>query len=429
MIPVGSKVLFFITAACLAALAAVLLAAGTCGWAAGSLMAAMALAMALLFRSVIMPKHTVMRGMALIASQDFNNRLTTVGERDADKIVVLFNTMIDKLRNERLRNLEQEGFMKLLVEASPMGVVTLDFDGRVTMANDAFLRLNGFGGEREIAGRKLDELEFDLRDSLLRVPLGQNMVIRRGDIRMYRCYHLNFVQSGFRREFYLLESLTEEVMKAERAAYEKVIRIISHEVNNTMGGVRSVLDTLCDVTDDDDVRAVIESCDNRCEQMCSFISSYADVVRVPEPVIGSADLADDVKKMMPFLREMVRDGIELVMTPGPGSLEAGYDRALMEQVVVNVVKNAAESIAGDGGRIEISATTVEGSPMLEIANNGAPITDEVASNLFRPFFSTKREGRGLGLTLVGEILNRHGARYSLRTGPDGITRFRILFRK
>ncbi|MDE6142709.1 MAG: PAS domain-containing protein, partial [Muribaculaceae bacterium] len=91
----------------------------------------------LLLQSVIMPNSVVMRGMELIASQDFNNRLAMTGVHDADSIVTLFNTMIDRLRNERLHNREQENFLQLLIDASPMGVMMLDFDGKVTMVNNA----------------------------------------------------------------------------------------------------------------------------------------------------------------------------------------------------------------------------------------------------------------------------------------------------
>ena len=156
-----------------------------------------------------------------------------------------------------------------------------------------------------------------------------------------------------------------------------------------------MLDTIGTIVEDEEVERVIESCDNRCEQLCGFISSYADVVRVPDPVVRRNDLADDIGKLMPFLREMVREDIELNFKAEAASLEASYDKALMEQVVVNVVKNAAESIHGDGGRIEILAIEDNENAIVEIANNGDAITEEVSAQLFRPFFSTKREGEGL----------------------------------
>lgn len=386
----------------------------------------------LLFTSVLKPAQTVRHGMDLIAAQDFNNRLVKVGEPETDRIVKLFNTMIDKLRNERLNNMERESFLQLLIEASPMGVVMLDFDGKISLVNQSFLKITGIQSEESVVGREIATLPSDLARRMGEVPLGVREVIRRGDVRCYRCYHLSFVQSGFQRHFYLLESLTEEVMKAERGAYEKVIRIISHEVNNTMGGVKSVLDMLHDLTDSDEVAEVIESCDNRCDQMTRFISSYADVVRVPEPVKEANDLNSVVEDMVPFLHGMMPPGVKLDYASSDTPLMVEVDVALIQQVIVNIVKNAIESIPTGSdpsreGHVGILTYKRDGRSVLEINNNGEPISDAVAAQLFSPFFTTKREGRGIGLTLINEILNRHGALYSLKTYPDGLTRFVIQF--
>lgn len=422
----GSRLLFTLLTVCLAAIAIMtaalppesrywlFLPAGTA-----------IVVLLLLWRSVVRPSVVAMRGMELISSQDLNNRLTTVGEHNADKVVRLFNSLIDRLREERLRNIEQEGFLSLLIEASPMGVMILDFNGRVSLINDSMLRITGIPDGRGIPGLMLEELPTDMAARMAAVPLGENKIITCGNARRYRCYHLSFVQTGFRRRFYLLESLTEEMMKAEREAYEKVIRIISHEVNNTMGGVKSVLGMISDTTDDSEVREVIESCDDRCEMMCSFIRAYADVVKLPDPVRRPVDLAGKLADMLPFLRGLAGSDITLRLSAAPG-LTAIVDIALVQQVVVNIVKNAAESITGSG-HIDITAGKTAGNVWLEIANDGEPISEEVSRQLFSPFFTTKREGRGLGLTLISEILNRHNATFSLLTGPDGITRFHITF--
>lgn len=380
-----------------------------------------------LWQSAIRPKRVVTRGLELIASQDFNNRLTHTGIHGPDKIVDLFNTMIDKLRSERTKNLEQENFLQLLTKASPMGVLTLDFDKIVTMVNPAFLKITAIEKEENIIGKRLTAVKASLVKEMIKIPLGNNAVIRDGDVMMYRCYHLSFIQSSFRREFYLLESLTDEVIKAERAAYEKVIRTISHEVNNTMGGVRSVIQAISDTADDNEIIEVLESCDNRCEQMCAFVSSYADVVRLPEPMKQSADLNEEIARLIPFLRMMVDENVKLDFMPSADTLTVDIDTNMIQQVMVNIVKNANESISSNCGRILIKTGLDNGHTSLEIANNGKPITEEVSRNIFRPFYTTKRDGRGIGLTLTAEILNRHSAHFSLRTDSDTITRFRIIF--
>lgn len=381
----------------------------------------------ILWHTSLRHKRTVTRGLELIASQDFNNRLTHTGIHGPDKIVDLFNTMIDTLRSERTKNLEQENFLQLLTKASPMGVLTLDFDRRVTMANPAFLKITGISEEKDILGKRPEEIKLSLVREMLKTKLGTNAVIRDGDVRTYRCYHLSFIQTGFRREFYLLESLTEEVIKAERAAYEKVIRTISHEINNTMGGVRSVLQTISDTSNDDETIEVLESCDNRCEEMCAFVSAYADVVRLPEPILHETDLNDEVSRLVPFLKMTAKEGVDIEFSPSRTPTIAMIDSNMMQQALVNIVKNANESISSEGGWIRITVAMESNRPVLEIANNGEPISDEVSRNLFRPFYTTKKEGRGIGLTLTAEILNRHNARFRLWTDSHKTTRFRIIF--
>lgn len=421
----GSRLLFSILAVCILAAAALLffLEPAKMWWVYVPLALALVVLL-LLLRSVILPSSVAVRGVELISAQDLNNRLAPVGEHSADKIVKIFNSLIDKLREERLHNIEQDGFLRRLVEESPMGVMILNFDDKVSLVNNSMLRYLGMSREEEALGHAFGDLPSDMAAKMAEVPLGESVILRRGDVRRYRCYHLSFIQTGFRRRFYLLESLTEEVMKAEKEAYEKVIRIISHEVNNTMGGVKSVLGMLHDSSDDNDVREVIQSCDDRCAMMCSFISAYADVVRVPEPVLSKVDLAEALTAMLPFLRNMAGNDIE-ISASFDEKLTVDIDTTLIQQVVVNIVKNAVESIDGHG-HIYISARRDGRNVRLEIANDGQPITEEVAQKLFSPFFTTKKEGRGLGLTLIGEILRRHNAAFSLTT-PDALTRFRISF--
>lgn len=380
-----------------------------------------------IFRGIYVPQKAVDRGMELINSQDYNNRLVKVGEPNADKIVTLFNSLIDKLRAERLQNREQESLLKLLIEASPMGVVMLDFNGNISLANNSFLKMFEVKKFSDIEGKKIRAIKSDLIPEMLKVPLGNSEIIRKGDFRIYRIYHLNFIQEGFRREFFLLESLTEEIIKAEKTAYEKVIRTISHEVNNSMGGLRTVLEIVSDSTDDPELKRVVESCDRRCENMGNFIKDYAEVVKLPQPVLARLDLGREIESMLPFLRTLLTEKIKLIYYRPETEAIINADLALLQQVILNIVKNASESIVQEGFvKIEIHQSKDEVN--LVISNNGLPIEAEISSQLFTPFFTTKPDGKGIGLTLIREVLNRHSAKYSLSTGEDGITRFSIIFK-
>lgn len=381
---------------------------------------------AMLVRSIVMPIRTVARGLRLVRAQGFTDRLLHVNEATSDRIVDLFNSIIDRLRAERVRNSEQEAFLTQLLDAAPMGVLVLDFDGRAAMFNPAFAELAGIPAQTGIIGLTPSELPSEMAAQIAAVPKGESHTLRQGDRHMYRCTHRTFRRYGFLQSFYILERLTEEVRRAEHRAYETVIRTLAHEVNNTMGGVRSALEMMTDALPDPDLRDVAASCAERCVGLSCFINAYADVVRVPEPQLAPTDLCALLDALVPFLCRIGGELVKIRIEKPDEAVVAPVDQALMQQVVVNVVKNAIESMPPEGGEIVMSVgRTATHHPRIEIANNGAPIPPEVANNIFRPFFTTKRDGRGLGLTLTGEILERHHALYSLRTGPDALTRFTI----
>ena len=196
------------------------------------------------YRKVVKPLDIIGNGMELLREQDFSSRLTPVGQKEADRIVLVFNRMMEQLKDERLRLREQNHFLDLLVSASPMGVVILTLDGHISMLNAAALRFLDYSSAEEVRGRLLCELASPLAEEIERIPKDTTETIRLSDSMIYRCSRLSFVDRGFSHPFILVESLTSEVVKAEKKAYEKVIRMIAHEVNNTTAGITSTLDTV-----------------------------------------------------------------------------------------------------------------------------------------------------------------------------------------
>ena len=391
----------------------------------GVLVAVAFLLMILLYRNLVSPISTITNGMDLLNAQDFSSRLAPVGQHDADKLVGMFNHMMDCLKHERLRQLEQHRFLTQLIDASPMGIAILDFNDRFTMANPAMLRFLEAASEEELRGRRLTDVEGDVAKELVKLEPGQTRTVRLSDTMVYRCGRLWFMDSGFRRPFLLVETLSEEVSRAERAAYGKVIRTMAHEVNNTVAGITSILETLIDVfASEAEIAEALESCHERCGSMGRFITSYANVVKIPPLQLERIDLNQRVARVLPFLEGMAGERVEIAFHPSESPAEASVDVVLFEQSIVNIVKNAVESISGSG-RIDITVTSCPST--LVIADNGAGISEEASRHIFSPFYSTKPGGQGLGLMFVSEILRRHGFRFSLRTSPsDGLTRFTIV---
>lgn len=378
-------------------------------------------------RKIVKPLELIGNGMDLLREQDFSSRLTQVGQFEADRVVNIFNRMMDQLKNERLRLREQNHFLDLLIQASPMGVVIVDFDGRITQVNPMAVKMFGLPAE-QLHGCKLAEVQAALAKELARMKRDETAVVRLNDSNIYKCTCTTFTDSGFPHPFYLMERMTDELMRAEKKAYEKVIRMIAHEVNNTTAGITSALDSAWQVLSEeqgmDDLCGMMRVCMERCYSMSRFITRFADVVKIPEPVLAPVDLNALATSCARFMESVCKErniGLRLECDPEAGLVKA--DVSLMEQVLVNILKNAVESIGSDGEIIVRTAAKA----FVEIVDNGPGISKEVESKLFSPFFSTKPNGQGIGLVFIREVLSRHRCSFSLSTYEDGLTRFRIRF--
>ena len=381
------------------------------------------------YRKVVKPLNSIAGGMDLLQAQDFSSRLAPVGQREADRIVSIFNRMMNQLKEERLHLREQNHFLDLLISTSPMGVIILTLDEQISMANKAALEFLNEKTEEDVLNKTMDQLRGNLAEELNRLPKETTTTIRLSDSHIYRCSHLSFIDRGFAHPFYLIESLTSEVMKAEKKAYEKVIRMIAHEVNNSVAGITSTLDTIDDalqsMNDTEDIREVMKVCIERSYSMSRFITNFADVVKIPEPQLEEVHLNDRVVACKIFMENLCQNrDIELRLELCEENPMVSMDTALFEQVIINIIKNATESIDTHG---KIIIRTSASPVMLEIGDTGKGISKETETKLFSPFFSTKPNGQGIGLIFIREVLMKHGCTFSLRTYQDGITRFRICF--
>lgn len=373
-----------------------------------------AVAFVLLMWSMMTPLNAVENGMYLLREQDYSTRLRWTGQRDADKVVELFNGLIDTMKAERLKTLEQENFLEHLIKASPMGIAICNFNREIISSNRAFERM---------AGPAVRKLLWELRE-------GESRVVRPTASQVLRCSRLWFMDSGFKRTYYLVELLTDEVMNAETNVFNKIVRTMGHEVNNTLGSVVSVLETVEMLNaGDEGLCAAVGSSRERCLSLVSFVKSYADIVKLPEPTLQRLSLGEWIEGLKPFLAGMAGRNITMAFERSDDSVDDGdevmVDPMLLERVVVNIVKNAVESIGVSKGRITVSIARHR----LTVTDNGPGISAENAARLFTPFFSTKKADRGLGLMLVSEVLRRHKAAFSLHTDEtDGLTRFVIEFR-
>jgi nitrogen fixation/metabolism regulation signal transduction histidine kinase len=385
-----------------------------------------------LTRRLSEPADMLRTGVELLASGDLMTRFRETPQPEVNRLIRLYNRMVDHLRDERAANQEQDSLLRRLIALSPSGVVQLDYDGRIQSMNPGACEILGVA-EDAARGQRLEWLGLGLARELEGLGEGEARLVTIRGRRKVRCRRLSFMDRGFSRSCLMLEELTRELHASEKAAYEKLIRTMSHEINNTSGAVISLLESCLAYggqigeRDRADFESGIGVAVGRTRHMNEFMKSFADVVRLPPPVRkpGSIEtLLRDVARL--FEPECERRGIAWQWRIEAGIPPVRMDRGQMEQALVNIVRNAIDAI-GEQGDIAMSLAMENGMPALLVEDSGGGIAPEVVPRLFTSFFSSKPNGQGIGLTLVQEILIGHGFDYSLDTVAHGRTGFRIRF--
>jgi nitrogen fixation/metabolism regulation signal transduction histidine kinase len=182
----------------------------------------------------------VMKGIDLIKDSNFSTILQPSGQSEVDAIVHIYNRMLNNLQYERQRMQEKHFFLDKIINAAPFGIITLDFDEKIALVNPYAERLL----EKPVArltGQQVQAIGNTLSQTLTTLEPGRAEVVALPSRRKIRCTKSDFYDQGFQRYFFLLEELTEELRLSEKQAYEKLIRILSHEVNNSIGAANSLL--------------------------------------------------------------------------------------------------------------------------------------------------------------------------------------------
>ena len=354
------------------------------------------------YQKTLRPYDTLVSGIELVRDLDLTTRLSPTGQPETDIIVQTFNDLLVRLRSEHLSLEEQYTFLSLLINASPMGIVQCDIDGNIISMNPAAQQM----------------MSPSVEEAMRKLPLGEETTIRLpGEPRLFRINHLSFPDRGFQHPFYLIESMTDEVRRAEKAAYERVIRMIAHEVNNSVAGIVGQIQNSKSKIQNDSAE--------RLKSLTEFVTRIAQVVKIPKPQLQLCDLSEEVDACRPFLESLcTAANVRLEFRLTEEATPVRLDTVLFQQVLINIVKNSIESIKEKGGHVVITTAPTH----LIITDNGKGISPEVADNLFTPFFSTKPQGQGLGLLLIRDILTAHGCTFSLLTDSnDNLTRFSIQF--
>jgi two-component system nitrogen regulation sensor histidine kinase NtrY len=381
-----------------------------------------------LYVELIKPLKYLMQGVDAIKDKDFNVKFLPTGKPELDQLVSVYNQMIDELRTERTRQEQQHFFLEKLIHTSPTGIVILDHDNRINQLNPKALQILNTH-EALVKGLFIYELPQLLFKQISQLEIGESVVVKPDGVSTYKLQKAHFIDRGFARQFIMIEELTAEILAAEKNVYGKVIRMMAHEVNNTIGPVNSIMQSalkttrLWDDHQNNNVKDALQVAVDRNQNLNQFMRNFAELVKLPEPKKRPVDVYKILRNVADLMLAKAHDlGIEIALAPIIAPITIQADEQLLEQAFINIVKNSIEAIGRDGN-IHITLNRKK----IVITDSGRGISKEDRVKLFTPFFSTKKDGQGIGLTLVREILLSHGFEFSLTTIAREKTAFMIFW--
>jgi nitrogen fixation/metabolism regulation signal transduction histidine kinase len=383
-----------------------------------------------LYLQLIQPLRSLMQGVQAIKDKDFNVKFLPTGKFEVDELISVYNQMMDELKAERTRQEQQHYFLEQIVRSSPTGMVILDFDGRIQQINPKALEITGLQ-ESSLLGRDIKELEHSLFRQISALNVGDAQISKFTGVHTYKLQKSNFIDRGFYRHFILIEDLTAELLEAEKKVYGKVIRMMAHEVNNTIGAVNSIMQsafnhkTLWENAQTEPLKNAVSIAIDRNQNLNLFMRNFAELVKLPAPNMQPLDMYKVLRNVSGLMENRaLKSGIVFEFDLQGEAFQIQGDEQLLEQALINIIKNAIEAINASG------IITFRANPItrtLVISDTGAGLTQEQAENMFTPFYSTKKDGQGIGLTIVREILLNHNLRFSLKTIAERETAFTIEF--
>jgi nitrogen fixation/metabolism regulation signal transduction histidine kinase len=372
-----------------------------------------------LARRITVPWSRVMLavrdGITSLRDRDFSVSIGHTSSDEIGELVTAYNSLGDVLRRERLDLHQRELLLDTVIQTTPLALVLISAGGRVVYSNIAARQL--FLKGRKLEGHDFSALLTDGVPALHEALSGNSDTLLtmelNGEPQVYHVSQRRFLLNAQPHRLVLLKQLTRELAAQEVAVWKKVIRVIAHELNNSLAPISSLAHSghlLAQDPDPAQLERVFTTIEQRAAHLNTFIDGYARFAKLPQPRVANVDW----KSFFARLEGAAAFRIEGALPQCAGC----FDASQLEQVMINLLKNAVES-GSPADQIQVTVRESQQGFVIEVADRGMGMSEEVLRDALLPFYSTKATGTGLGLTLCREIVEAHQGRLSLANRPGG----------
>ncbi|MEO9997249.1 MAG: ATP-binding protein [Ekhidna sp.] len=359
-----------------------------------------------------------------------------------------FNEILRKFREIRADKEAQHQYLRTIVQHIGIGIVTFDVAGEVQIMNNAAKKLLGIKMIKNI--KQIGREYPNLQTSFTELKTGGRDLIKitkNDDEVQLAVYAIELSLLGKAFKLVSIQNIQSELEEKEMEAWQNLIRVLTHEIMNSVTPISSLAATveteldeflkngknINEIPDDtiEDFYLSVKTIHNRSESLIKFVSDFRNMTRIKLPTLAPIEVEDMIKHVLMLLRpDTDRSNITVNCSVKP-DLTVNIDREQIEQVIINVVKNAIQALAAaekENKSLTITAMPTDGGgAFISVADNGTGIEEEALKKIFIPFFTTKKNGSGIGLSLSKQIMRKHGGNITAKSQIGEGTEFLLKF--
>ncbi|AEE50336.1 sensor histidine kinase [Haliscomenobacter hydrossis] len=354
-----------------------------------------------------------------------------------------FNEVLDAFRQVRADKEANSQYLQTIVQHVNTGLLAFDESGRIELINNAALRLLGL--YRLKALKDLQEDNPELQAMLKNIGSGGSVLYQAAADRQLSITGTSIRMRGKMIKLVAIQNIQSELENKELEAWQNLTRVLRHEIMNSVTPIASLVSTMRDIVQQEiqqidhgstetwqDLNEALEVVENRTNGLMNFVNAYRTFTSIPKPMLSPVMVLPLVQRITSLFAPTLKDkGIQLVYDIQPADLNLTIDQDQIEMVLINLIKNAVEILEGQANaRIEIKSALDQTAQraVLEVIDNGRGIEPNALEQIFIPFFTTKEDGTGVGLSLSRQILQMHGGVLSVESQLGNGARFSLIFK-